>query len=101
MKVSYSWIKDYLNVELNAIDCAKVLTDTGLEVEGIQEVESIKGGMKGLLVGEVLTCEQHPNADRLRMTTVNIGSEILNIICGAPNVEAGQKIVVATVGSGS
>lgn len=99
MKVSYSWIKDYLNIELNAVDCAKVLTDTGLEVEGIQEVESIKGGLKGLVVGEVLTCEQHPNADRLRKATVDIGSEVLEIVCGAPNVAAGQKVVVATVGT--
>ena len=99
MKVSYSWIKDYLNVELNALDCAKVLTDTGLEVEGIQEVESIKGGLKGLLVGEVLTCEQHPNADRLRITSVDIGSEIVQIVCGAPNVAKGQKVIVATVGT--
>lgn len=99
MKVSYNWIKDYLNVDLSAEDCAKVLTDTGLEVEGIQEIESIKGGLKGLLVGEVLTCEQHPNADRLRKTTVDVGPETLDIVCGAPNVAAGQKVVVATVGT--
>ena len=99
MKVSYSWIKDYLKLDLNAEDCAKVLTDTGLEVEGVQEVESVKGGLKGLLVGEVLTCEQHPNADRLRKTTVNVGAEVLEIVCGAPNVAAGQKVVVATVGA--
>ena len=99
MKVSYSWIKDYLNVDLSAEDCAKVLTDTGLEVEGIQEVEIIKGGLKGLVVGEVLTCEKHPNADRLQKTTVDVGAEILQIVCGAPNVAAGQKVVVATVGT--
>ena len=99
MKVSYSWIKDYLNVELSAEDCAKVLTDTGLEVEGIQEIESIKGGLKGLVVGEVLTCEQHPNADRLQITNVDVGSETLQIVCGAPNVAAGEKVVVATVGT--
>jgi len=99
MKVSYSWIKDYLNVELNALDCAKVLTDTGLEVEGIQEVESVKGGLKGLLVGEVLTCEQHPNADRLRITSVDIGAEIVQIVCGAPNVAKGQKVIVASIGT--
>ena len=85
MKVSYSWIKDYLNVKLNAIDCAKVLTDTGLEVEGIQEIESIKGGLKGLVVGEVLSCDQHPNADRLKVTKVDVGAETLQIVCGAPN----------------
>lgn len=99
MKVSYNWIKNYLNVDLSAEDCAKVLTDTGLEVEGIHEIESVKGGLKGLLVGEVLTCEQHPNADRLRKTTVDLGTEILDIVCGAPNVAAGQKVVVATVGT--
>jgi len=99
MKVSYSWIKDYLNVDLSPEDCAKVLTDTGLEVEGIQEIQSIKGGLKGLVVGEVLTCEQHPNADRLRKTTVDIGTETLEIVCGAPNVAAGQNVVVATVGT--
>ena len=99
MKVSYSWIKEYLNVDLNAVDCAKVLTDTGLEVEGIQEIESIKGGLKGLVIGNVLTCEQHPNADRLRKTTVTIGEETLEIVCGAPNVAAGQNVVVATVGT--
>ena len=99
MKVSYSWIKEYLNVDLNAVDCAKVLTDTGLEVEGIQEIESIKGGLKGLVIGNVLTCEQHPNADRLRKTTVAIGDETLEIVCGAPNIAAGQNVVVATVGT--
>ena len=99
MKVSYSWIKDYLNVDLSAEECAKVLTDTGLEVEGIQEVESVKGGLKGLVVGEVLTCEKHPNADRLQKTTVDVGAETLQIVCGAPNVAAGQKVVVATVGT--
>ena len=99
MKVSYSWIKEYLKVDLNAVDCAKVLTDTGLEVEGIQEIESIKGGLKGLVIGNVLTCEQHPNADRLRKTTVTIGNETLEIVCGAPNIAAGQNVVVATVGT--
>ena len=99
MKVSYSWIKDYLNVDLSAEECAKVLTDTGLEVEGIQEVESVKGGLKGLVVGDVLTCEKHPNADRLQKTTVDVGAETLQIVCGAPNVAAGQKVVVATVGT--
>ena len=99
MKVSYNWIKNYLNVDLSAEDCAKVLTDTGLEVEGIHEIESVKGGLKGLLVGEVLTCDQHPNADRLRKTTVDVGSEVIDVVCGAPNVAAGQKVVVATVGT--
>lgn len=99
MKVSYSWIKDYLNVELSPVKCAQLLTDTGLEVEGIYEVESIKGGLKGLVIGEVITCEQHPNADRLKITTVNVGEEVLKIVCGAPNVGVGQKVIVATVGT--
>ena len=99
MKVSYNWIKNYLDIDLSPEECAKVLTDTGLEVEGIHEIESVKGGLKGLLIGEVLTCEQHPNADRLRKTTVNIGSEVLDIVCGAPNVAVGQKVVVATIGT--
>tara|TARA_Y100000385_G_scaffold291716_1_gene371693 strand:+ start:7149 stop:9587 length:2439 start_codon:yes stop_codon:yes gene_type:complete len=99
MKVSYSWIKEYINVNLSPKDCAKVLTDTGLEVEGIREFESVKGGLKGLIVGEVLTCEAHPNADRLNKTSVDIGSEVLDIVCGAPNVDVGLKVVIAPVGS--
>tara|TARA_B110000444_G_scaffold134840_1_gene126627 strand:- start:7200 stop:9638 length:2439 start_codon:yes stop_codon:yes gene_type:complete len=99
MKVSYSWIKEYINVDLSPEDCAKVLTDTGLEVEGISEYEHVKGGLKGLLVGEVITCEAHPNADRLNKTKVDIGSEVLDIVCGAPNVAKGLKVVVAPVGT--
>jgi phenylalanyl-tRNA synthetase beta chain len=99
MKVSYSWIKEYINVNLSPKDCAKVLTDTGLEVEGICEFESVKGGLKGLIVGEVLTCEAHPNADRLNKTSVDIGSEVLDIVCGAPNVDVGLKVVIAPVGT--
>ena len=76
------------------------MTDIGLEVEGISEVESIKGGLKGIVIGEVLTCNKHPNADRLNITKVDIGNQdILDIVCGAPNVKAGQKVPVATVGS--
>ena len=99
MKVSYSWIKEYINVDLSPEDCAKVLTDTGLEVEGILEFESVKGGLKGLIVGEVLTCEAHPNADRLNKTSVDVGSEVLDIVCGAPNVAEGLKVVVAPIGT--
>ncbi len=99
MKVSYSWIKEYINVELSPNECAKVLTDIGLEVEGIHKVESVKGGLKGLIVGQILTCESHPNADRLKKTTVDIGSEVLEIICGAPNVSSGLKVVVAPIGT--
>ena len=100
MKISYQWLKRFLAVDLDPKRVDELLTDTGLEVEGVHEVESIKGGLRGVVVGEVLTCEQHPNADRLCLTTVNIGeSEPVQIVCGAPNVEAGQKVPVATVGT--
>ena len=84
-------------MEVNQI--SEFLTDTGLEVEGIEEIESIKGGLKGIVIGEVVTCQQHPNADRLKVTTVNIGESVLDIVCGAPNVVAGQKVLVATIGT--
>lgn len=100
MKISYSWLKDYIEIDLTPEQVAEILTQTGLEVAGIEEVETVKGGLKGLIVGEVLTCEKHPNADKLSKTTVNIGTgDILPIVCGAPNVAAGQKVVVATVGT--
>ena len=100
MKISYNWLKEYINVELESTVVAKYLTDTGLEVEGIEHVESVRGGLKGIVIGEVLTKGQHPNADRLSITTVNIGEEKpLQIVCGAPNVEAGQKVPVATIGT--
>ena len=100
MKISYNWLKEYINVDLESTEVAKYLTDTGLEVEGIESVESVKGGLKGIVIGEVLTKEQHPNADRLSVTTVNIGKEEpLQIVCGAPNVEVGQKVPVATIGT--
>jgi phenylalanyl-tRNA synthetase beta chain len=99
MKVSYNWLKQYLNINLNPNELGAILTDTGLEVEGIEKIESIKGGLEGVLVGEVITCEKHPDADKLKVTTVNIGKEeLLQIVCGAPNVAAGQKVIVATVG---
>jgi phenylalanyl-tRNA synthetase beta chain len=100
MKISLNWLKDYIKVDLPAEKIAEILTDTGLEVEGLEKVESIKGGLKGVVTGHVLTKEQHPDADRLSVTTVEIGTEApVQIVCGAPNVEAGQKVVVATVGS--
>ena len=87
MKISYNWLKEYIDIDLEATEVARYLTDTGLEVEGIENVESVKGGLKGIVIGEVLTKEQHPNADRLSITTVNIGEkEPLKIVCGAPNV---------------
>ena len=100
MKISYSWLQQFLNIDWDAEKVGTLLTDLGLEVEGIETVESIKGSLKGIVVGEVLTCEQHPNADRLKITTVNLGNgNPVQIVCGAPNVAAGQKVPVATVGT--
>ena len=100
MNISYSWLKDYIDIDLSLEEIAKILTQIGLEVGGIEEVETVKGGMNGLVIGEVVTCEPHPNSDHLSKTTVNIGTgELLPIVCGAPNVAAGQKVVVATVGT--
>lgn len=100
MKISYSWLKQYIDIPESAEEIGKVLTSTGLEVESVQPFESVKGGMKGLVVGEVLTCARHPNADKLSVTTVDVGgTEPLHIVCGAPNVAAGQKVVVATPGT--
>ncbi len=100
MKVSYNWIKEYTQISATPEQMDQILTDTGLEVEGVNKVESVKGGLAGVLVGEVLTCEKHPDADKLRVTTVNVGAaENLQIVCGAPNVAAGQKVIVATVGT--
>jgi phenylalanyl-tRNA synthetase beta chain len=100
MKVSYNWLKDFLNFPYSPEELDAVLTETGLEVEGIEHIEDIKGGLKGVVVGEVLTCEKHPDADKLKITTVNIGKEEpLQIVCGAPNVAQGQKVLVATVGT--
>ena len=100
MKISYNWLKQFIKINRNPEETGELLTDLGLEVEGIQAFQSIKGGLRGVVVGEVLSCEQHENADRLKVTRVNIGSEqIVQIVCGAPNVAAGQKVPVATVGT--
>jgi phenylalanyl-tRNA synthetase beta chain len=100
MKISYNWLSDYIKHSETPENLDKILTDTGLEVEGVEKIEGAPGGFQGLVVGEVLTCEKHPDADRLRVTTVNIGEEeALQIVCGAPNVAAGQKVIVATVGT--
>ncbi|HCE59078.1 MAG TPA: phenylalanine--tRNA ligase subunit beta [Prolixibacteraceae bacterium] len=100
MNISYSWLKDYIDIDLSPEEIAKILTQIGLEVGGIEEVETVKGGMNGLVIGEVVTCEPHPNSDHLSKTTVNVGTgELLSIVCGAPNVAAGQKVVVATIGT--
>jgi phenylalanyl-tRNA synthetase beta chain len=100
MKISYNWLKQYIPTDLSPEQIGEVLTAIGLEVEAIEKVESIPGGLAGVVVGEVLTCEKHPDADRLRVTTVNLGSgEPVQIVCGAPNVAAGQKVLVATIGT--
>lgn len=98
MKISYNWLRNYVDTDLSPEEMSKILTDTGLEVEGLEKIEAVKGGLEGVFIGEVLTCEKHPDADRLKVTTVSVGNEPLNIVCGAPNVEVGKKVVVATVG---
>lgn len=100
MKISYNWLKQFLQLDWKAEKTGALLTDLGLEVEGISNFESVKGGLEGVVVGHVLTCVKHPNADRLKLTTVDIGqSTPVQIVCGAPNVAAGQKVPVATIGS--
>jgi phenylalanyl-tRNA synthetase beta chain len=100
MKISYNWLKQFLQIDWDSQKTGELLTDLGLEVEGIASFESVKGGLKGVVVGHVLTCVQHPNADRLKLTTVDVGQETpLQIVCGAPNVAAGQKVPVATIGT--
>ncbi len=100
MKISYNWLKQFIKVDWDAEKTGNLLTDLGLEVEGIEAFESIKGGLKGIVIGHVLECEQHPNADRLKVTKVDVGNdEVLQIVCGAPNVAAGQKVPVATIGT--
>ena len=100
MNISYNWLKKYINIDVTSDELSKALTSIGLEVGGVEEVQTVKGGLEGLVIGEVLTCEVHENSDHLHVTTVNTGSgQPLQIVCGAPNVAAGQKVVVATVGT--
>ena len=100
MKISYNWLKDYINLDIPAEALSTILTSIGLEVGGVEKVQTIQGGLEGLMVGEVLTCEKHENSDHLSVTTVNIGDDNpLQIVCGAPNVAAGQKVIVATIGT--
>jgi phenylalanyl-tRNA synthetase beta chain len=100
MTISYNWLHDYLPVTIEPERLSKLLTSVGLEVESLEQYESLKGGLQGLVIGEVLAAEKHPNADKLTVTKVNTGSGApLQIVCGAPNVAAGQKVVVATVGT--
>lgn len=101
MNISYNWLKEYLQFDLTPRETADRLTSIGLETGSVEEIQTIRGGLEGLVIGEVLTCTGHPNSDHLHLTTVNIGNggEPLKIVCGAPNVAAGQKVVVATVGT--
>lgn len=100
MNISYNWLKEYLDFDLQPEEVAAALTSIGLETGGVEEVQTIKGGLEGLVIGEVLTCEEHPNSDHLHVTTVNVGQgDPLQIVCGAPNVAAGQKVVVAVNGT--
>ncbi|MBE7630383.1 phenylalanine--tRNA ligase subunit beta [Tenacibaculum piscium] len=100
MKISYNWLKQFLQTDWEAEKTGELLTDLGLEVEGIETVESIKGSLKGIVVGEVKTCIKHPNADTLKITTVDLGDgQPVQIVCGAPNVDVGQKVPVATIGT--
>lgn len=100
MKISYNWLKQYVKTEESPVELSALLTDSGLEVEGLEKYETIPGGLKGVVTGKVLSCEKHPDADRLTLTTVDVGEkEPLPIVCGAPNVEPGQKVMVATLGT--
>ncbi len=100
MKISLNWLKEYLKIDLDVEEICQILTSIGLEVAGYEQIESIKGGLKGLVIGEVKTCEAHPDSDHLHITTVDLGDGRLTpIVCGAPNVAAGQKVVVATIGT--
>ena len=100
MKISYNWLKQYIDISEAAEKTGQRLTDTGLEVEGLERLQAVPGGLKGVVIGEILTCEKHPNADKLKITTVDIGAaEPSPIVCGAPKVAAGQKVMVATVGT--
>lgn len=100
MNISYSWLKDYVTFDLDPKQVSDALTSTGLETDGLEEVESIRGGLKGIVVGKVLTCVDHPDSDHLHITTVDLGQgEPVQIVCGAPNVAAGQSVIVATVGA--
>ena len=100
MNISLNWLKEYLKIDLDVKEICEILTSIGLEVAGYEKIESIKGGLRGLVIGEVKTCEAHPDSDHLHITTVDLGDGRLTpIVCGAPNVAAGQKVVVATIGT--
>ena len=101
MNISYKWLKEYVDCDMSAEEIAVALTSIGLEVGSVEEVQTIRGGLKGLVVGHVLTCEPHPNSDHMHITTVDLGNgdAPTQIVCGAHNVAAGQKVIVATLGT--
>lgn len=101
MRISYNWLKQFIKINKTSEEVSEILTDLGLEVEGIEAYESLKGGLQGVVVGHVMTCEKHPNADKLSVTTVDLGNgeAPIQIVCGAPNVAQGQKVLVATIGT--
>ena len=100
MNISYNWLKRYIATDLPAEKIAEILTDIGLEVEGFEKIETVKGGLQGVVVGEVVTCADHPDSDHLHVTTVDVGAaEPLQIVCGAANCRAGLKVLCATVGA--
>jgi phenylalanyl-tRNA synthetase beta chain len=100
MKISYNWLKSYIDIDMAPEQLAVVLTNLGLEVEGMETFESVKGGLEGIVIGKVIECQKHPDADKLSVTRVDIGAgELLQIVCGAPNVAAGQTVPVATIGT--
>lgn len=101
MRISYNWLKQFIKTDLKTEEIGDILTDLGLEVEGVDKYESLKGGLQGVVVGHVITCEKHPDADKLKITTVDLGdgNAPVQIVCGAPNVAAGQKVPVATIGT--
>ena len=100
MNISYNWLKRYIATDLPAEKIAEILTDIGLEVEGFEKIETVKGGLRGVVVGEVVTCADHPDSDHLHVTAVDVGAaEPLQIVCGAANCRAGLKVLCATVGA--
>lgn len=100
MKISYNWLKQFIKIDWQSEETAALLTDLGLEVEVVEKYQSVKGGLEGIVVGHVLTCVPHPDADRLKITTVDLGDGVpVQIVCGASNVAAGQKVPVATIGT--
>ena len=100
MKISYKWLREYVDTDLTPNELDELLTFSGLEIEGVEKVESIRGGLEHVVIAQVLTCEPHPDSDHLHLTTVDVGSGTpLNIVCGAPNVAAGQKVVCAQIGT--